>query len=79
VAPQALYEIDIAGHRRACGTGTYSMRRPDESNGISPARLFLGSGQLLKPDQFIHTPDWPLEQVAVIDRNILRIALWVQG
>lgn len=29
-------------------------------------------------DQFIaeHAPEWPLEQVAVVDRNILRIALW---
>ena len=23
-----------------------------------------------------HAPEWPLEQVAVIDRNILRLALW---
>jgi N utilization substance protein B len=29
-------------------------------------------------DQFIaeHAPEWPLEQVAIVDRNILRIALW---
>ena len=29
-------------------------------------------------DQFIseQAPEWPLDQVAVIDRNILRIALW---
>jgi len=29
-------------------------------------------------DQLIaaHAPEWPLDQVAVIDRNILRIALW---
>ncbi len=29
-------------------------------------------------DQFIaeHAPEWPLDQVAIIDRNILRIALW---
>lgn len=23
-----------------------------------------------------HAPEWPLDQVAVIDRNILRLALW---
>ena len=23
-----------------------------------------------------HTPEWPLDQVAIIDRNIIRIALW---
>ena len=29
-------------------------------------------------DAFIaqHAPEWPIEQVAIIDRNILRIALW---
>jgi N utilization substance protein B len=29
-------------------------------------------------DQFIaeHAPEWPLNQVATVDRNILRIALW---
>jgi len=31
-----------------------------------------------KLDAFIaeHAPEWPLEQVAIIDRNILRIALF---
>jgi N utilization substance protein B len=23
-----------------------------------------------------HAPEWPIDQVAIIDRNILRIALW---
>jgi len=23
-----------------------------------------------------HAPEWPMDQLAVIDRNILRIALW---
>jgi N utilization substance protein B len=29
-------------------------------------------------DAFIseHAPEWPLDQVAIVDRNILRIALW---
>jgi N utilization substance protein B len=29
-------------------------------------------------DQFIaaHAPEWPLDQVAIVDRNILRMALW---
>ena len=38
--------------------------------GIWPIREIL--------DKFIaeHAPEWPLDQVAIIDRNILRIALW---
>jgi N utilization substance protein B len=29
-------------------------------------------------DLFIseHAPEWPLDQVAIVDRNILRISLW---
>ncbi len=29
-------------------------------------------------DAFIaeHAPEWPLDQVAIVDRNIIRIALW---
>ena len=35
----------------------------------------------MKLDNFIaqHAPEWPLDQVATIDRNILRIALWEFG
>jgi transcription antitermination protein NusB len=31
-----------------------------------------------KMDEIIarHAPEWPIDQVAIIDRNILRIALW---
>jgi len=31
-----------------------------------------------KLDELItaHAPEWPLDQVAVVDRNILRMALW---
>ncbi|MCK4898166.1 MAG: transcription antitermination factor NusB, partial [Anaerolineales bacterium] len=38
--------------------------------GVWPIRHLL--------DEFIseHAPEWPLDQVAIIDRNILRIALW---
>jgi len=38
--------------------------------GVLPLTLHL--------DQLIakYAPDWPLDQIAAIDRNILRIALW---
>jgi len=38
--------------------------------GVVPLRDIL--------DQYIteHASDWPIDQVALIDRNILRIALW---
>ena len=80
VALQALYEIDIAGHL----PGTVLEYRLEESDldptladfvreivvGVSPYSEML--------DQFIaqHAPEWPMDQVSIIDRNILRIALW---
>lgn len=80
IALQALYELDITNHP----IGTVLQERAldcglDEELieffrtivlGVLPIRTDL--------DHFIieHAPEWPLDQVAVIDRNILRIALW---
>ena len=80
IALQALYELDITDHP----VGIVLTERMRDSNldddlvqffrkivlGVLPLRREL--------DLFIadHAPDWPLDQVAVIDRNILRIALW---
>lgn len=83
VALQALYELDITTHP----VGTVLQERAQDSDledelvqffrsivlGVLPIREQL--------DHFIaeHAPEWPLDQVAVIDRNILRIALWEFG
>ena len=80
VALQALYELDITNHP----IGTVIQERIAESDLDEELTQFFRSivlgvwpirGDL---DRFIadHAPDWPLDQVAVIDRNILRIALW---
>lgn len=80
VALQALYEIDVVNHP----PGTVWEERVNATAledklanfareiifGVWPIRHLL--------DEFIaeHAPEWPLDQVAIIDRNILRIALW---
>lgn len=80
VALQALYEIDLTNHP----IGLVIEQRLEETAmnenlaefvrqivvGVTPIYTTL--------DKFIaeHAPDWPMDQVAVIDRNILRIALW---
>lgn len=80
IALQALYELDITNHP----VGTVLQERASDCDlddglidffrsivlGVLPIRTEL--------DRFIadHAPDWPLDQVAVIDRNILRMALW---
>jgi N utilization substance protein B len=42
-------------------------------------QIVLGVAPMFETlDQFIaeHAPEWPLDQVAIVDRNILRMALW---
>jgi N utilization substance protein B len=80
IALQALYELDITKHP----IGVVLQERASDCDldeelidffrsivlGVLPIRSDL--------DHFIveHAPEWPLDQVAIIDRNIIRIALW---
>jgi N utilization substance protein B len=79
-ALQALYELDITNH--AVGTVMQERIEDAELNDELAAffrSIVLGVLPIRKElDRFIadHAPDWPLDQVAIIDRNILRIALW---
>jgi N utilization substance protein B len=80
LALQVLYEFDITGHD--AGT-TFESRQVEEK---LEERLEIFSHEIVfgilpiiaKLDQIIaeHAPEWPLDQVAIIDRNIIRIALW---
>jgi len=80
IALQALYEIDVAGH--PIGVVLEERLNDGELDGeLSEfARaIVVGVAPLFETlDRFIgvHAPEWPLDQVAVIDRNILRMALW---
>jgi N utilization substance protein B len=79
-ALQALYEIDCAGH----APGLVLERRLADSQLPQTVEGFtrrLVSGTLEHQatlDLFIHrhAPEWPLEQMAYIDRNILRMAIF---
>jgi N utilization substance protein B len=79
-ALQALYEIDCAGH----APGIVLEHRLAEANLPKAAEAFcrhLVSGVLRYQavlDTFIHrhAPEWPLEQMAYVDRNVLRIAIF---
>jgi len=80
VALQALYEIDIVGHPPLL---VIQDRLTDNSFNEKMAefitQIVLGVWPIVDElDHFIaeHAPEWPLEQGAIIDRNILRIALW---
>lgn len=79
-ALQALYEIDLTGHP----VGTVLEFRFADSDLEERLESFaheivLGVLPIIPQlDEFIaeHAPEWPLDQVAIVDRNILRIALW---
>lgn len=80
IALQALYEIDITGHNPKVVLQERLENANLEEHHAAFARRIVNSifpiSNLL--DAFIaeHAPEWPLDQVAAIDRNILRIALW---
>jgi len=80
IALQALYEIDIVNHPAEIVLGERFAENPLEENLAEFARqIVFGVLPLVKElDSIIarHAPEWPLDQVATIDRNILRIALW---
>jgi N utilization substance protein B len=80
IALQALYEIDIANHppelvinQRIEETGL-----DDKLSNFARQILFGVLPVIYQLDKIIaeYAPEWPLDQVATIDRNILRIALW---
>jgi N utilization substance protein B len=79
-ALQVLYEVDMVGHPPAQVLQERLVEDPSPDElaefvrqivfGIVPLREHL--------DLVIakYAPEWPLEQIAAIDRNILRIAAW---
>ena len=80
LALQALYEVDMTDHPPA---EVFKARLEEEPLTDALAefarQIIFGVLPLLKTlDQIIaeYAPEWPLEQIAAIDRNILRIACW---
>jgi len=80
LALQVLYEIDMANHPPA----EVFKERLEESP-LSPElsefarQIIFGVLPLISVlDQAIakYAPEWPFDQIAAIDRNILRIACW---
>jgi N utilization substance protein B len=80
VALQALYEIDVTGHTpEIVIEGRFADESIDENLADFVRQIVMGVCPLVTElDLFIaaHAPEWPLDQVAVVDRNILRMALW---
>jgi len=80
LALQVLYEVDIANHPPA---EVFRSRLDDSSlsNELSDFARQIIFGVLPLTTSLDHliakyAPEWPLDQIAAIDRNILRMALW---
>ena len=80
IALQALYEVDAVGHDIE-GTLTYLLANVElpEENAAFVRELVNGVIQNREEiDQNIKNfaPAWPVEQIPIIDRNILRLAIF---
>lgn len=79
-ALQVLYEYDLTGHPIGEIIETrLSEENMDERIQEFSREIILGVIPIIdRLDNIVaeHAPEWPMDQVAVIDRNILRIALW---
>ena len=80
LALQVLYEVDIANHPPG---EIYKLRLEDaplsEDLAEFAHQIIFGILPLTNTlDHLIakYAPEWPLDQIAAIDRNILRMALW---
>jgi len=80
LALQVLYEVDVANHAPA---EVLQSRLEDgalaEDLGEFARQIVFGVYPLAHQlDHVIekYAPEWPLDQIAAIDRNILRIACW---
>ncbi len=80
VAIQALFEIDLTDHEPGLVLKQRLAEEELPNSGIPFAtKLVVGvRGYLARIDGIIQeiAPDWPIEQVAPIDRNILRLAIY---
>jgi len=81
LALQALYEIDSVGHPAEA----VIARHIDENSALGDEgvaffrQLVLGTLRISAGlDRMIaeSAPEWPVDELAVIDRNILRLAIW---
>jgi N utilization substance protein B len=80
LALQVLYEVDIANHPPG---EIYKLRLeetplPDDVAEFARQIIFGVLPITNTLDHLIakYAPEWPLDQIAAIDRNILRMALW---
>ena len=80
LALQVLYEVDMANHPpvEVYQSRLEEMPLSEELAEFARQIVFGVLSRIPDLDLMIakYAPEWPLEQVAAIDRNILRMAFW---
>ena len=82
LALQALYEADIAGHdaREALEwlLGEAEPGLPEETTefGRELVSGVIQSREAIDNRLQRHAPNWPIQQISAIDRNVLRLAIF---
>jgi N utilization substance protein B len=83
IALQVLYELDQTQHPPFTAMQErFASEVLDESLQKFCHDIIAGVYPIAKELDLLiaeHAPEWPMDQVAIIDRNILRIALWEFG
>lgn len=80
IALQVLYEVDCTTHSVESVLEERLEEQPLNADLEDFARSLVAGvlEHATRLDRLIHkyAPEWPLDQMAIIDRNILRIAIW---
>lgn len=80
LALQVLYEIDISNHKMGTVLENRFSHVGLDAHLEDFARLIVQGVVPLREllDDYIaeHAPEWPIDQVSIIDRNLIRVALW---
>ena len=80
IALQALYEIDVVGHPPAEVLQERLKEEPQSADLAEFSRQILFGVLPIREELDVilakYAPEWPLDQIAAVDRNILRIAAW---
>ena len=79
-ALQVLYEVDEAGHEPAAAFATMAnedlVPGPAQSFARELVRGVLANLKEIDSQISTYAPSWPVDQISVVDRNLLRIAVY---
>jgi N utilization substance protein B len=81
LALQALYEIDSVHHTSEGVVARYIEDHPELSEDATQFLQTVVLGTVANADRIDYkvaeaAPEWPVNQLAIVDRNILRMAVW---